>query len=251
MVKVAEYDVRIGRISMRGAIYVSSYDDDSLVRQEFDCVNYAREHGIEITKVYIDRGEQRGELELLLADAEMDAHTVVVVASLRRLASQPQAAADRVAEFAAIGVTVHQAREHDPNTADEDALEAAHRQWKSNAPGAIYVYGDDPAERARQEALCLDYALDNGITVTQVYADSGRYRSELAGLLYAATEGDVSTVLVASVQHLGPPQRAITWTISEFERVGVTVQAAREFERKLLAPDQAARLYRTIMDDWD
>lgn len=213
---------------MRGEIYVSSHDEESLLHQELDCLEYAREHGIEITKVYADRGEQRGELELLLADAEVDGHTAVVVASLRRLDSQPQVAAHRVAEFDRIGVTVHQARQHDPNSADEDALEDAHRQWKSTAVAAIYVYSDDPEERARQEALCLDYALDHGITVTKVYADSGQHRTELAFLLYAATEGDVSTVLVAGLQHLGPAQRAITWTIGEFERVGVTVQTAQK-----------------------
>lgn len=236
---------------MRGAIYMSSHDEDSLVQQELDCLEYAREHGIEITQVYTDRREQRGELELLLADAEMDAHTVVVVASLRRLASEVEAAAHRVAEFDRIGVTIHQAREHDPNTADEDALEDAHRQWKSNAPGAIYVFGDDPAERARQETLCLDYALEHGITVTKVYADAGRHRTELAVLLNAATEGGVSTVLVASPIHLGPTGETVAWVIGEFEQVGVTVQAARKLDVNNLDPAEADRIYRTLMDDSD
>ena len=236
---------------MRGAIYVSSHDDESLVQQELDCLEYAREHGIEITKVYTDQREQRGELELLLADAEVDAHTVVVMASLRRLGSEPQDVAHRVAEFARISVTIHQARQHDPNTADEDALEDAHQQWKSNAPGAIYVFGGDPAERARQEALCLDYALEHGITVTRVYADAGWNRPELAGLLNAATEGDVSTVLVASLQQLGPHQRAIRWAIGEFERVGVTVQAAHKLDVNNLDPVEADRIYRALMDGSD
>ncbi len=98
---------------MNTVIYVRSARPGrmELARQREQCQDYAREHGLAITRVYADTGDSHGNLDALLREAPERHITDLIVTHLHRLGYEPGAYTQTCEEFSGAGITLHSIRE--------------------------------------------------------------------------------------------------------------------------------------------
>ncbi len=97
-----------------------------------------------------------------------------------------------------------------------------------NAVTYRYSAAENPTRLNQQEADCRSYANEHGLTITEVFTDTGHSRHGLHRMLDAARREDVTGLIVTDLARLGTKYADHVAVVQQLHDAGVDIHVTKE-----------------------